>query len=378
MKKEKTYNLVLSVVILAALILLMSVFYLIAVEIPHKAENDFGEADADFDNSQRLVKSIWLELHRNDLIKPVSSDRGEVLFTVAYGETAAQVSGNLAASGLLHSEETFTDFLEYRGIDDQIQAGIYSLSPSMNALEIADRLVDSDPKDVAFSFLPGWRAEEIAALLPSSGLEITPEEFLQVVRQPDEDLLPSGFAKATSLEGLMFPGEYQVLRISDANTIANIFSVGFTTHLPANFESNVKSKGLTAYEGIILASIVQKEMVVEEDASYIASVLINRLNADMSLQSDPTVQYTVGYDQATGTWWKNPLTAADLQIDSPYNTYLNAGLPPAPICNPGLTALQAVIDAPETDYLYFRAACDGSGRHIFSVTYEQHLEAACP
>jgi UPF0755 protein len=97
----------------------------------------------------------------------------------------------------------------------------------------------------------------------------------------------------------------------------------------------------------------------------------------MPLQSDPTVQYAVGFDQASGSWWKNPLTESDLQTNSPYNTYLNPGLPPAPICNPGMTALMAVANAMDTPYLYFRAACDGSGRHVFSATYEEHLAAAC-
>jgi UPF0755 protein len=98
----------------------------------------------------------------------------------------------------------------------------------------------------------------------------------------------------------------------------------------------------------------------------------------MKLDSDPTVQYALGYNTAAATWWTNPLSASDLQFDSPYNTYLYPGLPPGPICNPGLSALNAVAYPAQTPYYYFRAACDGSGRHAFAQTYEEHLRNACP
>lgn len=109
----------------------------------------------------------------------------------------------------------------------------------------------------------------------------------------------------------------------------------------------------------------------------IASVFINRLNIGMKLETDPTVQYSLGFNQAQNTWWTNPLSYSDLEIDSPFNTYIYAGLPPAPIANPSLTALQAVAFPAQTPYYYFRAACDNSGRHNFSQTYEEHLSNAC-
>lgn len=98
----------------------------------------------------------------------------------------------------------------------------------------------------------------------------------------------------------------------------------------------------------------------------------------MNLDSDPTVQYALGYNSSQNSWWTNPLSSADLQIDSPYNTYLYAGLPPGPISNPGLSALQAVAFPAETPYLYFRAKCDGSGTHNFAETLEEQIQNACP
>jgi UPF0755 protein len=117
--------------------------------------------------------------------------------------------------------------------------------------------------------------------------------------------------------------------------------------------------------------------VVEDEMPLIASVFYNRLAVGWKLESDPTVQYALGYNEAQGTWWTNPLSAADLQVDSPY-TYVYSGLPPGPIANPGLAALKAVAFPAQTPYYYFRAACDGSGRHLFAETFDEHLGNACP
>jgi UPF0755 protein len=110
----------------------------------------------------------------------------------------------------------------------------------------------------------------------------------------------------------------------------------------------------------------------------IASVFLNRLAAGMPLEADSTAQYALGYQEKTHTWWKNPLSLGDLQVDSPYNTYLYGGLPPGPISNPGLNALRAVAFPAQAEYYYFRAACDGSGEHNFAETFEEHLQNACP
>ena len=242
----------------------------------------------------------------------------------------------------------------------------------MNSIAIANHIVDSNPEDVVFSFLAGWRAEEIATLLPDSGLEISEAEFLSAVQHPSDETL--GYE---NLEGYLYPDEYQLLRTASAVDLTKAFVGHFYNQLPQGYEELLAAKGLTLEEAVILASLVQKEMVVESEGPQIAGVFLNRLAAGMPLQSDPTVQYALGYDEGSGSWWKNSLSAADLAVDSPYNTYLYDGLPPTPICNPGLTALMAVLNASDSPYLYFRAACDGSGTHIFSRTYEEHLAAAC-
>jgi len=142
-----------------------------------------------------------------------------------------------------------------------------------------------------------------------------------------------------------------------------------------DLQQGFAAQGLTPYQGLILASIVQREAVVEEEMPLIASVYLNRLHSGMPLEADPTVQYALGHP---GQWWKSPLEAGDTQVESPFNTYRRSGLPPAPIANPGETALRAVAFPANTSYLFFRAACDGSGRHVFSETYQEHLQNHCP
>ena len=130
---------------------------------------------------------------------------------------------------------------------------------------------------------------------------------------------------------------------------------------------------LTVYEAVILASVVQREAVDEAEQPLIAGVFLNRLQLGMQLQADATVQYAIG--NATNGWWKSPLSADDLTADSPYNTYLSPALPPGPIANPGLSALQAVAEPLESDFIFFVADCTpgANGQHLFSVTYEEHL-----
>jgi UPF0755 protein len=129
---------------------------------------------------------------------------------------------------------------------------------------------------------------------------------------------------------------------------------------------------------VTLASLVEREAVQNEEKPLIASVYLNRLRQEMKLDADPTVQYALGYNVVTQNWWTSPLTLIDLQVNSRFNTYLNTGLPPTPIANPGLDALRAVAFPSESNYLYFRARCDGSGFHEFAVTFEEHLANECP
>jgi UPF0755 protein len=276
------------------------------------------------------------------------------------------------------SAGAFRNYLIYAGLDTGVQAGKYELSPAMSAVEIAQALQDAVPSEVTFNILAGWRAEEIAGALPTSGLQVTEQEFLAVVNDPTPELFPSGVAELESLEGFLLPGSYILSREASALDLTGQFINGFNQALTPDLQEAFENQGLSVQEAVILASIVQREAVVEEEQPLVASVFYNRLAIGMRLESDPTVQYALGYLEEENTWWKNPLSMADLQFDSGYNTYIYAGLPPGPICNPGLQALRAVAYPAQTGYYFFRARCDGSGRHLFAVTYDDHLNNACP
>ena len=358
----------LSIVIIAAVVLL-----------PQNAQTRFGAPDSSLSWWNKLIYSAQLLAHEQELTEPAVAGDEPADFTIDYGENASMVATKLYEEGLIHSADSFRLFLSYSGLDRTIQAGEYQFKPGINALDIARQIQDATPAEVPFSILAGWRLEEIARALPTSGLSIDPDEFLAYVHNPAATglTLPPGWKKSDSLEGLFFPGLYTISRETTLDLFVAYIISNFDSVVRNELEDKFTHQGLSFREGIILASMVEKEAVVADEQPMIASVFLNRLQSGMKLESDPTVQYAVGYDSKNETWWKNPLMVNDLEFDSPYNTYLYPGLPPGPICSPSLSAIQAVIAPAQTEYLYFRATCDGSGKHNFSYTYEEHLQNAC-
>ena len=160
--------------------------------------------------------------------------------------------------------------------------------------------------------------------------------------------------------------------------LITLFIGEFNVQVTKDLRRKFADQHLSLIQAMTLASIIQKEAVVEEEQPKIASVFFNRLSAGMKLESDPTTQYALGYNDKQKTWWTNPLSSNDLLVQSPYNTYVAAGLPPGPICSPGISALKAVASPAKTNYLFFMARCDGSGYHNFSTTFAEHAANACP
>jgi len=288
------------------------------------------------------------------------------------------VAERLEQEGLIRSGEALRVFLVYSGLDTTLQAGNYQLSPAGSAVEIAHQMQDATPDEVSFRILAGWRLEEVAAALPVNGVQVDPQEFILAVRNPTGLTLDIDWPQGTSLEGYLFPDVYQFKRDTSIEEVLNTFVTRFFEQIPPELKEGFARQGLDLTQAVTLASIVQREAIVQDEMPMIASVFINRLAIDMKLDSDPTVQYAVGYQAGRGGWWTNPLSLDDLQVDSPYNTYIYKGLPPGPISNPSLAAMQAVAAPAQTPYYYFRAACDGSGRHNFARTFEEQVQNACP
>ena len=187
--------------------------------------------------------------------------------------------------------------------------------------------------------LPGWRIEEVAATLPTSGLSVEPGEFIQFAHSSSAgyDFLEG----ASTLEGYLYPGAYILPRSTGVSELLDTLIRSFAQHLDPGLREGIATQGLSISEAVILASIIQREAVKPEESPLMASVYLNRLRAGMHLDADPTVQYALGFNSVQQTWWTNPLSLEDLKVNSPYNTYLNGGLPPAPISNPGPDALRA-------------------------------------
>ncbi len=350
---------------------ILSIFFML-----QNVEKNFGSADDFLSDSQRLKLSMRLFFEKKSLLAERDIPASNTIFTISYGESLNSVANRLEQLGYIGNQKAFLDYLQYKGLDQSVQAGEYQVPQKISDIVLANLLQDATPTDAIINILAGWRLEEVADALPTTGVNITPGEFLAVAKQPRT--LGSPFdMQVPSMEGLLYPGRYRVSRDITADELLNVLYEQFEKNLSADIKKNIEKNGLSLYQGIIMASMIEREAVKHDEMQKIASVFYNRIEIGMKMESDPTIQYGIGQEYAGGPWWKVPLTYADLNFISLYNTYQVEGLPPAPICSPSSDALAAVADPDKTDYVFFMAKCDHSGWHNFSETFEQHLENLC-
>lgn len=330
---------------------------------------------------RRLFLQAYLAANVDELNRPVGEGNGQISFIITPGESANQIAGNLAAAGMLQNTDLFLNYVRYHGLDAKLEAGTYKLDPQQTLPELAVTLTDALPQEVELRFIEGWRLEEMFGYLDRiRPAEIDPDEFLDIV-QRSQALELSGYDFLASLpdnatlEGFLFPDTYRVPLDAKAEDIVVMMLDNFGERVSPSMRQSFGHQGLTVFEAVSLASIVQREAVVPEERPLMVGVFLNRLNLMMPLQADPTVQYAIGYQTASGSWWKSPLDRTDLEVDSAYNTYRHEGLPPGPIANPGLAALEAVANPTTTTFLYFVVDCTAvdRGSHVFSTSYEEHL-----
>lgn len=328
--------------------------------------------------------SVYLMSSQETLSTPAGNDPTTIIFEVSPGETASQIADNLLARGLISDTTLFRNYLRYYGLDVQIEAGSYSLASTMTIPEIALALTHATPTEITVRIVEGWRREQIADWIDQQpDIPFSGAEFLSAtgagVSLPPQITFAGEIPTGATLEGFLFPDTYRLSADATAGELVSKMLSNFDTRVTPQMRLDAAAQGLTLYQVVTLASIVEREAVVADERPTIASIYLNRLSAGMRLEADPTVQYAMGYQADTGQWWNLNLTQSDyLSVDSPYNTYLYAGLPPGPIASPGLSSIQAVIYPAQTPYLFFRAACDGSGRHLFATTFEEHVNNACP
>lgn len=323
---------------------------------------------------EKLVHKAILLPRSEEVERPVDPDDSrERTFVVEWGESVTQVAYHLEREGLISDAQLFRHLVQSMGAERNIERGVFSLRPNMTMEEIAIQLQHGRLPSATVTVLEGWRAEEIAACLENEGVT-SGNDFLAVVRQGrgDYEFLsdrPPG--SPVSLEGFLFPDTYELPLATTPGRVTEIMLKNWDRRVPPELRQKAADQGFSLYELVSLAAIVEREAVAPEERSLIAGVYLNRLETGMYLQADPTVQYAKGYDPTTDRWWSPMKQEEASTVDSLYNTFLNPGLPPGPICNPGLASIKAVLEPTPTEYLFFYHK--GDGTHAFAVTYEEHL-----
>ena len=273
-------------------------------------------------------------------IKPVDpKNQTPQIFVVPQGQSAKIIGKRLQAESLIKSQLAFNLLVDQQNLSNKLQAGDFRLSPSMDLKTIIDSLTHGS-LDYWITFPEGLRVEEYAERL-SAKSDLDPQAFILA---------------AKPFEGRLFPDTYLIPQTASAEDIIALLTETFIKKSPT------QDKDL-----IILASLIEREAKHSQDRPLVSSVLHNRLKINMALQIDATVQYVVG---KPNNWWKKDLTKQDLAINSPYNTYLHPGLPPQPIANPGLAALQAAVNPDSTNYLYY--VSDSSGYNHYAEDLAGH------
>ena len=329
------------------------------------------------------VQALWLRIAlapaADQLFAASSPDTAGISLIVESGELPAAVAKRIAALGLAPDAQLLLLFMIYKGYDKQMQAGYFKLSHSMPPAEIAAALVNAMPSEVRVRIWAGWRAGQVVASLAAQPhLQIDPSALLRMIDgrepPPGDYLFRNMLAPNSNLEGYLFPSDYVFEPGANTNVVLNAILQRFDDEVMGTLRAEAAARGFDLPQLVTLASIVEREAMLDEERPLIARVFLNRLAQGMPLMADPTTQYALA---GPADWWPM-LTLDPRTVDHPYNTYVIPGLPPGPIANPSLRSMQAVANPADSNTLYFRAACEKNSRHKFSVTYEEHLAYACP
>jgi UPF0755 protein len=286
-------------------------------------------------------------------------------FVIARGETAGVIARRLESDGFIRSALAFLYVLYDTGREASLQAGTYTISSGLTPRELARVFEKAPSEQTVLRIIEGWRLTEIGRAVNKAFPGISEETFTKaaVVGERRNSVLV-GMSPETSLEGFLFPDTYFFRPTATPALIIDTLLDQFEKRAAQTLRQAAVDRNTTVYDIVKLASVVEREARDRDEGASIAGVYTNRLRIGMKLDADPTIQYAIGE-------WRE-LTLADLEIESPYNTYRVAGLPPTPICNPGQAALEAAAKPAEVPYLYFVAKSDGTGEHAFATTLEEH------
>ncbi len=289
-------------------------------------------------------------------------------FVINTGDGVHQISQNLYQQGLIKNQFVFETYVWYKNLEKKFIAGSFSLPPNTNNIDLVKILTSPQAvNQLTLRFIEGWNNDDIADYLLSKGIIQSSAEFNDLTKvnlwQKNYDFL-SDLDAQTSLEGYLFPDTYNFfVNVSPPEVIEKMLD-NFATKFSLEMRQAAQQQGRSIHDVVKLASLLEKEVKTEADMKLVADIFLRRLALGMLLQADSTLNYATG--------GKNPsLSTSELSIDSPYNSYKYSGLPPTPISNPGLKALQAALYPTPNDYLFFLTSPDGTV--YYAKTFEEHI-----
>jgi len=287
-----------------------------------------------------------------------------VLITVKQGMNVQQIGDNLHQHGIISNVTVFRVAAKLKGLENSLQAGDYAIVPGTGMSRVLQMMSQGETAYQQLTVPEGYTIDQIADLLEKKRLGAASQFKASAQKTKVQDTFSPDSAVKYAVEGYAFPNTYRFSSGTSEEQILTLMLKEFDKQITPEMTDRAQALGLSMRDVIILASLVEKEAQLPQDRPIIAAVFMNRLKMGMPLQSCATIQYILGYP-------KPELSVQDTKLSSPYNTYQNMGLPPGPIANPGLAAIQSVLYPAQTDYLYFVA--DQQGAHHFSKTYEEHL-----
>jgi UPF0755 protein len=314
-----------------------------------------------------LITGIGLGNYSYQISTPLQKIAEKQKFIIEKGEGINRISQNLKKQKIIRSMWNFEVYVWLEKMGKKFQAGEYFLYPSMNIKEITKILTSGEiiPNQKTIKIIEGWNYKEIGKYLENK-MNISKEDFFSVIYdlqwKNKYDFLKDR-SQIANLEGYLFPDTYQIYKNANSEDIIKKMLDNFDKKLSIKMREDIKKQGKTIFEIITLASIIEKEVPKEEDRKIVAGIFYKRLKQGIHLESCATINYILGNN-------KKQLSFEDTRVKSPYNTYLNNGLPPGPISNPGIFAIKAAIYPQETDYLFFLSK--PTGETVFSKTFEEH------
>jgi UPF0755 protein len=307
------------------------------------------------------VGAVWLLLGAEQPYK--GYDAAEQFVEIPPGAGPAAIGRRLTAAGVVRDEASFRIALWRSGQARRLQAGEYRFDRAMSAREVIDKLVRGEVFTRPVTFPEGLTMRQMSQIYERDGVG-SASDFMRAAQNVEliRDIDPG----ARDLEGYLFPNTYSLPRKSSAADLIERMVTAFRDALTPELVERAAVRGLSVREFVTFASLVEKETAKSEERPVVAAVYANRLKIGMGMQCDPTVIYAL---ERAGRYTGN-LTREDLKVDSPYNTYRYAGLPPGPIASPGRASLEAAANPAAVPYLYFVSRNDGS--HVFSTTLDEH------